>query len=224
MIIGDGLLGRSFLNSNQNYNDIVIFASGVSDSLNSNESSFEREKLLVLNTLKEYKTYKFVYFSSVLAGVIDNNYYNHKIDIEELIKTHSDNYIIFRVPQIIGSVGNKHNLFNHIKNLIENNQEVIVYNNVYRALLDVDDLVNLVNYFKDTITCKTINISNIEKITVLDIVNIISNQLKITPNIKIVDVEGDNWTDDNDIIVDNAIKNLGISRTQYTNNIIKKYI
>ncbi len=224
MIIGDGLLGSAFMTKKKDYEKFVVFASGVSNSLHSDELSFEREKLLVLKTLNDYKDSKFIYFSSVLTGIIDNNYYNHKIEIEELIKNNSNNYIIFRVPQIIGGTGNKHNLVNHIKNLILNNEEVVVYKNVYRALLDVDDLVKIVDYFKDTTLCETIYISNIEKISVLDIVNIISNQLKIKAKIKMVDSENNNWFYENDMAVDDAISNIGIVRSGYANNVIKKYI
>lgn len=225
MIIGNGLLGRAFLNNEQNYENFIIFVSGVSDSLNSDKASYEREKLLLIKTLKEQTTKKLIYFSSVLSGVIDNNYYNHKLEIENLIKIHSNNYIIFRVPQIIGKSGNKNNLFNNFKNIIINGGEVTVYKDVYRSLLDVDDLVKIVDYFKDTLNNEIINISDIEKISVLDIVINISEALKKTPNIKLIKKHDDNnWVSINDIIVDEAINNIGINRIGYTDNVIKKYI
>lgn len=225
MIIGNGLLGRAFLNNEQNYENFIIFVSGVSDSLNSDKASYEREKLLLIKTLKEQTTKKLIYFSSVLSGVIDNNYYNHKLEIENLIKIHSNNYIIFRVPQIIGKSGNKNNLFNNFKNIIINGGEVTVYKDVYRSLLDVDDLVKIVDYFKDTLNNEIINISDIEKISVLDIVTNISKVLKKTPNIKLIKKHDDNnWVSINDIIVDEAINNIGINRIGYTDNVIKKYI
>ena len=46
MIVGNGLIASSFLKSGENYDKFIIFASGVSDSLNANEDSYKREKEL----------------------------------------------------------------------------------------------------------------------------------------------------------------------------------
>jgi nucleoside-diphosphate-sugar epimerase len=225
MVIGNGLLGGAFLMSKENYDDYIIFASGVSNSLNTNNELFNKEKSLILNVLNENKTKKIIYFSSIMAGIINNDYYNHKLQVEEIIKNNSDNYIIFRLPQIIGNTGNKNNLFNHIKTSILNNEEVIVHENVYRALIDIDDLVKLVNNLKASINREIINISYIEKINVIDIVNIIFILYNIEPKIKIIKNEIDNnWNIDNDIIVDEALIKLNIQKNGYTKNIIKKYI
>jgi nucleoside-diphosphate-sugar epimerase len=225
MVIGNGLLGSSFLMSEENYDDYIIFTSGVSNSLTNNYELFNREKSLILNVLNENKTKKIIYFSSIMAGLINNDYYNHKIQVEEIIKNNSDNYIVFRLPQIIGNTGNKNNLFNHIKTSILNNEEVIVYENVYRALIDVDDLVKLVNYLKHTINNKVINISYIEKVNVIDIVKTIFELFNIEPKIKIIKHEiYNNWDINNDIIVDETLIKLNIQKLGYTNNIIKKYI
>jgi UDP-2-acetamido-2,6-beta-L-arabino-hexul-4-ose reductase len=225
MVIGNGLLANAFLKIDENYDEYVIFASGVSNSLNTDNESFNKEKSLLLNVLNDNKTKKIIYFSSIMAGLINNDYYNHKIAIEEIIKDNSDNYIIFRLPQIIGNAGNKNNLFNIIKTSLLNNEEVIVYENVYRALIDIDDLVQLVNYLKDLINRQIINISNIEKVSVIDIVKTISKLINVEPKIKLVKNKTDNnWHVDNDIIVSEALAKLNISKLDYTNNIIKKYI
>ena len=151
MVIGNGLLASNFIKSNLNYDDAIIFCSGVSNSKETNDDNFNREKELVLKTITQNRNLKFIYFSSILAGVSKNKYYNHKVEIENIIKKESSNYIIFRVPQIIGKDGNKNNLFNFLKESILNDEEITIFENVKRALLDVDDLIDIVNYCKDKI-------------------------------------------------------------------------
>jgi len=83
MIIGNGLIASSFYRYDTS--DCVIFASGVSNSNDNNADNFKREKDLVTKVLSENNDLKFIYFSSILAGITNNDYYNHKIDIENLI-------------------------------------------------------------------------------------------------------------------------------------------
>lgn len=225
MIIGNGLLAKGFINSNINHDDFIIFCSGVSNSKEMNYDNFNREKELVIKTITENKNLKFIYFSSILTGVSNNNYYNHKIDVENLIKKESNNYIIFRVPQIIGSIGNKNNLFNFLKESILNDDEINIFENVKRALLDIDDLIDIVNYCKDKVNSEIINISYIEKISVLELVVIISNYLNKIPKIKtIFNKTIDNWDIKNSEIIYQYINDINIKTNGYTNKIVKKYI
>ena len=225
MIIGNGLLAKGFINSNINHDDFIIFCSGVSNSKEMNYDNFNREKELVIKTITENKNLKFIYFSSILTGVSNNKYYNHKIDVENLIKKESNNYIIFRVPQIIGSIGNKSNLFNFLKESILNDEEINIFENVKRALLDIDDLIDIVNYCKDKVNSEIINISYIEKISVLELVGIISNYLNKIPKIKtIFNKTVDNWDIKNSEIIYQYISDINIKTNGYTNKIVKKYI
>jgi hypothetical protein len=225
MIIGDGLLARAFKNTNTSYDDCVIFASGVSNSNETNGKSFEREKELILTTIKEYGDLKFIYFSSVLAGLVNKDYYNHKVDVEKLIRFKSNNYIIFNLPQIIGFGGNGNTLVNSIKESIINDKEILIFDNVKRVLLDVSDLVRIVDYFKDTVNCRAITISNIERLSVLEITNLIGNQLSKKPIITMLDGgEINDWITENNLVVDKCLKDLNITPKGYTDRVIKKYI
>ena len=225
MVIGNGLLASNFIKSNLNYDDAIIFCSGVSNSKETNDDNFNREKELVLKTITQNRNLKFIYFSSILAGVSKNKYYNHKVEIENIIKKESSNYIIFRVPQIIGKDGNKNNLFNFLKESILNDEEITIFENVKRALLDVDDLIDIVNYCKDKINSEIINVSYIEKINVLELVTLMSDYLNKKPKTKKVDNQNiDNWDINNSKIIYEYINNLGTQTNDYTNKIIKKYI
>lgn len=102
MIIGSGQLAKVFAKS-QIKDDVCIFASGVSNSSCTDEKQFEREKNLLVDTLKKNSDKKFVYFSSCALSAIEypkNDYYKHKVNMEDIIKEHSNNYYIFRVPQL----------------------------------------------------------------------------------------------------------------------------
>ena len=225
MVIGNGLLGSSFKKSKKLNSKTIIFASGVSNSREKSAKDFKREKDLILDTLSKYNDLTFIYFSSILAGISDNDYYNHKIEMEELIKTKSNAYIIFKVPQIIGFNGNDNNLIKYLSNGIKNNTELILFKGIYRALVDVDDIVNIVNYCNGNVMCDTLYLSHIEKLNIVDIALQVSNNLDIDALITLIE-GGDisNWDITNSDIIVDAISHLNISTHNYTNNIIKKYI
>ena len=224
MIIGNGLIAKAFKKKYENDDTTIIFASGVSNSEETNTSNFVREKNLLLSVIKQ-SSIKLVYFSTILIGYKNSPYYTHKKEMEDLIKSTSKNYIIIRVPQLIGVSGNKNNLINYLVNNIKNGFSVVVYDDIKRALLDVDDLVNFIDYCKDLSTCKSISIGGIEPISVFDLSKKIGYILNVEPIIKIKDKdEDDGWTtisDEffNDFLVINKIKSDG-----YTEKIIKKYI
>ena len=183
MIVGNGLLASAFSKSEKKYDDVIIFASGVSDSKETDINEYRREESLILNTINENKNLKFIYFSSMLTGIKNNPYYNHKVNVEKLIIKNAKEYIIFRAPQIIGNIGNKNNIINAFKDSILNKNTVTVFSNAKRAIIDVDDLVNIVNYCIDKITSGIINISNIEKVSAFELVTKISNVMNTFPTI-----------------------------------------
>ena len=64
-----------------------------------------REKMVTFNrvSMKRYKKaknqgLKFIYFSSILAGISNNDYYNHNSEMESLIKNNSDNLWRWKLP------------------------------------------------------------------------------------------------------------------------------
>jgi hypothetical protein len=225
MVVGNGLIGSSFKKSKKLNSETIIFASGVSSSAANSDKDFKREKDLILDTLSKHSNLTFIYFSSILAGVSGNDYYNHKVDMEELIKSKSNNYIIFKVPQIIGFNGNDNNLIKYLSNGIKNNTELILFKGIDRALVDVDDIVNIVNYCNGNVMCDTVYLSHIEKLNIVDIALQISNNLDIDALITLTEGEDiSNWDIANSDIIVDAISHLNIATHNYTNNIIKKYI
>lgn len=223
MIVGNGMIASEFNLHSEDYVDYLIFASGVSNSKEINKNEFDREKKIILEIINKYKRLKLIYFSSILVEISKNKYYTAKLEIEELIKTYAANYIIFRLPQIIGNRGNSNNLVNFLKHSINNDLEIIVYNDVERALIDIEDLVMVVNYCKNKINHEILNFSGIEKLNVIILCNLIGNILNKKPILKITnDVENNNWNTKNSDIVNEAI--VKINNVEYTNRVLRKYI
>jgi hypothetical protein len=224
MIVGNGLLANGFIEESFDHKKFIVFVSGVSDSKKTNEEDFNREKTLLLKTISENKGLKLLYFSSILTGVQDNRYYHHKLEVEDIVKKNSKDYIIFRVPQIIGKGGNKNNLVNYLKQSLINGEEIVIFKNTYRSLIDVIDLVRIVNYCKNIVSCDIVYVSNVEKIMVLDLLKNMSTFLGVVPKYKLIDGQSNNWTIENSDIINEAVINLKITTHGYTNKIIKKYI
>ena len=138
MIIGRGLIAKAFEKYNNNDN-VIIFSSGVSNSLETRDTEFEREESLLKSNLLLDK--KFIYFStiSVVDGSLKSPYINHKIKMEKMISENHNNYLIFRLPIVVGNNANNITFFNSLKDKINNGEELKVFN-VSRYLIDIDDL------------------------------------------------------------------------------------
>jgi len=183
MVIGDGLLANIF-QTYKNNNDVVIFASGVSNSNEKQNSEFFREKAMIKDIVNKYSNILFVYFSSCSLEdqeMMNTPYHMHKKDIEEFIKSRFTKYLIFRLPNIIGYLGNKNTIINFLIDKITNNEEFTVWSNATRNIVDVEDLNKIVSSIinKNRYTNKTINISYDKNINILELIDAIENMLNI---------------------------------------------
>ena len=223
MIIGSGLIATAFqeFGSDELKNEFVVFASGVSDSCKTKDEDCLREEQLLQKTISD-NSKQLIYFSSVLTTIVDSPYYNHKLKMEELIKSNSKEYLIFRIPQVIGNGGNNNTLFNFLKTSIINNKKIITNNYVTRSLIDVVDLVRIVDYCKQE--QGLIYLSSIEKVKVLDLCYMIAKELNKTLIFEI-DKYKDiaNWNIENSWWIEDAIKSLNIPKIGYTRKLVRKY-
>lgn len=145
MIIGNGLIANAFQYSQLNFDNYIIFASGVSNSHEEDEKKFEREKELILKYENNNK--KFIYFSSIHLldpSQLNLRYVKHKIEIEKLIQNKFENYIIYRLPIVMGSGGNEKSLFNFLFNKIKNKEKMEIHIQSFRYIIGVDDVVSFV--------------------------------------------------------------------------------
>lgn len=226
MVVGCGLMASAFIDDYENDNNFIIFGAGVSNSLETDVNEFKREENLLIKTLFENKDKHIVYFSTFTDSSIEKRKYaDHKLNMEMLIKNYGIYYTILKLPQVIGYGGNKNALVNFIVNRLKNNEEISVYENTYKSLIDVEDVKAIVDIilkqWKDKNSC--VEIPFVEKLQAYEIVNLIAKQLNIEPKIKFVD---SNINDFPELSLETKILLglLKITPKGYTQRAIKKYV
>lgn len=223
MIIGNGSIANIFKSEFEKDDSIIIFASGVSNSSENRQSEYLRETKLLTETLLKFSEKKIIYFSSIYSKHVNSDYFNHKESMENLILGKSKNFIIIRLPQIISNSGNKNNLVNFLVDSIKNNCNVEIQKNVYRAIIDIDDVkkvtLEIIKNFKN----KVFNFSKVERISVIDLCEMIFDILNHRVNIIQVSPKFETPNLENSPEIDYILENL-IEKENYTNKILKKYL
>src|SRR5690349_6695322 len=105
MVIGNGMIAKRF-NSYKDNKDVLIFASGVSNSKNRNQAQYDRESDLLEKTIEANPSKVLVYFSTCSIkdpGEANSPYVEHKKQLEDLIQKKLERYYIFRVSNIAGT-------------------------------------------------------------------------------------------------------------------------
>ena len=228
MLIGNGLMANAFLEYANNEN-IIIFASGVSNSLETRKELYKREEDLIKKCLEENYNKIFVYFSSIFQPVVNKqDYMHHKMQMEILIQSLAKKFIILRLPQVIGKGGNSNTLVNFIVNKLKKDEIIDVYKNTYRSLIDVSDIERIIYtlcYIENNYG--VYNLNSIEKLEVKDIVYLVAKQLNKTAKINLIEPEILNTLYNeprNSLIFKSLFEHLNINSIGYTESIIKKYI
>jgi nucleoside-diphosphate-sugar epimerase len=125
---------------------VVVFAAGVSDSTESSPGAFERERRLLEQTIARDPGRRFVYFST--CSILDPDasgsaYVRHKAGMEERIALLSRDFLVFRLPQVVGPGGNRANLVNYLHGKIRSGEPFVVWTRAVRYVIDIDDVVRL---------------------------------------------------------------------------------
>ena len=181
MIMGKGMIANAFKDYQDDTN-ILVFAAGVSNSGETDKKSFERELLLLKQSLKYNMC--LIYFSS--CDIIDNvylrnnAYYQHKKYIENYIKKNVDCYWIFRLPQVYGPSGNKNTLINYFVEKIENEEEFELFTNHYKSIISSTHVFKICDYIVKNGIKKNnvVNVFNTYQVSALTIVTVIEEILK----------------------------------------------
>ena len=96
------MIARAFAPVYSDNQDVVIFASGVSNSSETRQEAFEREKALLSHWARG--GHRLVYFSTCSVAdpsQIRKPYVRHKLEMESIVEG-TGSYVIFRLPQIVG--------------------------------------------------------------------------------------------------------------------------
>ena len=226
MIIGNGLIAQSFRPHFDKYEEVaILFASGVSNSKLSLESEYLREKLLLQNALLQNKL--LIYFStcSIFDPTLqDSRYILHKLEMESLISK-TKNYLIIRLPNVVGKIGNPNTMFNFFINQIITGKNIQVAKNATRYIIDADDVAFwTMELIKNNFHNHIINVAFPNKLRVISIINIIEDFLNVKANISMVE-GGNEYEVDLSIFTDFIYKkmpNFSLS-SDYIKSILEKY-
>jgi len=130
MIIGEGDVASAIIDRE----DLLFFASGVSNSQETRESEYQREKDLLLT---QDRKQHLVYFGSLSIFYADTRYARHKRGMEELVKENFGRYTIVRLGTITWG-NNPHTLINYFR-ARKKAGEPIEVKDVYRYVINKEE-------------------------------------------------------------------------------------
>jgi nucleoside-diphosphate-sugar epimerase len=142
IIIGNGLIARSFTAVKLKEN-IIVLALGVSNSHETRETEYLREKNVILKAIERHSSATIVYFSTCsLVNGANSRYTQHKLEMERLISDGASSFHIFRLPQVVGLVNND-TLVSFLTNLIIEGKHLTLQRAARRNLIDVADVARI---------------------------------------------------------------------------------
>lgn len=141
MIVGQGLLARAFAPRYAADPAVTIFASGVSNSRETDPAAFARERDLLRPLLEAGG--RVVYFGSCGSATgdsaADTPYMRHKRAMEAMVAA-SPGGLVLRLPQVVGRTPNPNTLTNFLRDRIASGTPFTVWARAERNLIDVDDV------------------------------------------------------------------------------------
>lgn len=227
MIVGHGLIATAFAKKLENEIGLTVFASGVSNSSETRSDEFARESACLTQAMADF-TGVFVYFSTCSVGDHERQnslYVQHKKRMEKLV-SRLPQYIIFRLPQVVGRTSNPHTLTNYIHTQILLESRLTLWKNAWRNIIDVDDIVGIAEYMirepNLSYMCEVINIASPSPISILNLVEIFERLMNKKAHYDLIE-RGDHYNIDIESALCVANK-LGIEfGSDYTEKVIEKY-
>lgn len=182
MIVGDGLVASAFAEF-QSDDNIVIFASGVSNSKETDPAAFGREVDVLNACIEQHGGKRLVYFST--CSVTDPSlsrspYILHKLAIEEIVRSRVKHYVIFRVSNIVGGTSNPHTVLNYLVRCIASGDEFHLWERAERNFIDIDDVRKIVSSAlrEDVFENEIVNVANPKNTRIADVVGTIEEFLE----------------------------------------------
>jgi len=189
MLIGTGLLANTFNEYSDNEN-VIVFASGVSNSSEKDQKEFLREKKLIERTIYNNQEKLFIYFSSCAlenASILNSPYYKHKKDMELFIQQLSQSYLIVRLPQVFGEIKEHTTLINYLCMKIIRGDMFEVWEEAYRYIIHIDDVLTLVKSFiENKLENKVINIANTYRYLIFELIECIEMTIGKIADFKVI--------------------------------------
>lgn len=224
MIVGSGLIASLFREDDRP--DVVFFASGVSNSLEKNNSEFEREENLIRNTIVENPEKIFIYFST--CSVYDSSktgsdYVLHKLKMEQIVKNTVPKFLILRVSNAVGKGGNPNLLMNYLVRSVLNNETINVHTKATRNLIDAEDVKNLTfSLLENGHLNRIVNIAYPQNYSVIEILEIMERFFSLNLNLNLIK-EGSGYEISIPDAEEHFRKNQLMNKEAYLCRILEKY-
>ncbi len=141
MIVGSGMMARAFAAFGPDRRTL-IFASGVSNSLESDPAAFRRERELLEHTRAAHPAALLVYFGTCSVHDPDRRdtpYVRHKLAMESLLERLGGDWMVLRLPLAIGPSHRSPTLAQYLHDRISRGEPFEVWANAIRYPIDVDD-------------------------------------------------------------------------------------
>lgn len=224
MIVGRGLIGSLFVNDDRE--DIIFFASGVSNSLEERSEEFIREENLIRTTIKENQEKIFIYFST--CSVYDSSktgsdYVLHKLKMEQLVKNSCDRYLVLRVSNAVGKGGNPNLLMNYLIRSIKNKETINVHTKATRNLIDADDIKNITfKLLDEKVLNKIVNVAYVQNYAIIEILEVIERFYDTKLDLNLIK-SGSGYDINVPDVEEYFVKNNLTNKDSYLCNILQKY-
>lgn len=226
MVVGNGMVASKFIHYSER-NDVIVFASGVSNSKLAIKTEFEREKKLLRKIILNNTGKKLIYFSTFnLYDPVEKSspYCLHKLDMEKFISLNAPNYNIFRLGHVAGASAKEYTILSFLFNSIKNGSLFKLWKYASRNIIDIDDVSKICTYIIDNnlYENEVTNICNSYNSSVIELVIILEKVLGKKANYKIVEAgESPNFDNSRIRLIS---KELGIIFDKnYVKDIVLKY-
>ena len=224
MIIGNGLIASLFTENDQE--NIIFFASGIYNSLETKKEEFLREENLIRKTIAENPNKVFIYFSTCSiydSSKTESQYVLHKLKMEQIIIQICPQYLILRLSNAVGNGGNPNLLMNYLVRSVKNNEIINVHTKATRNLIDVEDIKNITNQLIDKqYFNKIINIAYPENYTIIEILEIMEKFYQTKLYLNLVK-SGSGYGIDTHDVESYFIQHALTNKETYLHKILEKY-
>lgn len=222
--MGNGLVARAFQPLLEQHNNLLLFASGVSNSSETDESEYRREELLLETCIRQFHDKKLIYFStiSVMDPFMQNNpYMKFKLKIEAKINASVRDFLLIRAPNLVGHGGNPNTLLNYFMN--PDNPKLVLWKNTERNFLSVHDFARLaLQYVKACSQKDNIYIVHPCSYTPVEILETIEQFTGKKLNFEVLNI-GTKYIPRPDSVLLNYISTLDIVVENYLDYLLNRY-
>ncbi|WP_045737533.1 hypothetical protein [Xanthomonas sp. MUS 060] len=225
MIVGNGLLASAFDPKTVEMLDAIIFASGVSNSNETDPASYAREERLLCEHLDSTHG-TFVYFSTCSIADPDRGsgmYARHKKRMEDRVAK-QDNYLILRLPQVVGNTRNPNTLTNFLASRISQGATIPLWSGAVRCLVDVEHVaaITLELLSQPRPIRLLADIAPPEVVTMPRLVDMLESAMGIGTKRQLINREGGSHPDPSLMLSLSPGLGLDIS-SGYTDRLLRKY-